>query len=431
MLALVLLGGASGGLVSLLQTPTYKASAQLFFSPNFPTTDIDKLNAGGNYILQRVRSYTEIANSPGVAATVIDRLDLPYSPGQLMSRVSVTGKASTAVLNVEVTDAAPERARDIANAIAEEFPAFIAELEKPTGIDTSPVKVSIVRPAITPSSPESPQPLNNVGLGLAGGLFVGAATAITRYARERAVRDETHATEVADLTLVGVVEVNANAPALIAGNERSDRAETFRQMRANVRLQAVGERLTSITVTGCSAGDGSATTAANLAIAFARAGETVVLVDGNLRNPEVHELLSIPNENGLANVLRGAASVNDAVVKWRQDLPLYVLPTGRVEPGPSEALYRPDGLAKMMASFRQGQAFVIVSGPPLLSDAEATFLVTATDATVVVARVGLTHAEQLAATAGVLRQMRANLLGLIAVRYTRVVSRQSRAAPTK
>ncbi|WP_373862060.1 Wzz/FepE/Etk N-terminal domain-containing protein [Micromonospora saelicesensis] len=419
VLALVLLGGAGGGLASLLQTPTYKASAQLFFSPNFPTTDIGQLDAGGNYILQRVRSYTEIANSPGVAATVIDRLDLPYTPEQLMLRISVTGKASTAVLNVEVSDPSPERARDIANAIAEEFPAFIGQLEKPAGINTTPVKVSIVRPATAPSSPDSPQPLNNVGLGLAGGLLVGAITAITGYARERAVRDEHHAVEVAGLSLLGVVKVNTETPVLIADNEQSVRTETFRQMRANVRLQAVGERLTSITVTGCSAGDGRAATAANLAIAFARAGETVVLVDGNLRNPEVHELLGISNEAGLANILRGEASVNDAVVRWRQDLPLYVLPTGRVAPGPSERLFRPDGLAKVTEALRRGQAFVIVNGPPLLSDAEATFLITATDATVVVARVGVTHTEQLAATVGVLREMRANLLGLIAVRSTK------------
>ncbi|WP_446213005.1 Wzz/FepE/Etk N-terminal domain-containing protein [Micromonospora sp. IBSANI012] len=416
VLVLTLLGGLGGGLASLVQTPVYKADAQLFFSPNFPTRDIRQLDTGGNYILQRVRSYAEIANSPEVAAAVIGRLGLPYSPEELMSQVSVTGKASTAVLTVEVGDEDPERARDIANAIADEFPDFIGRLEKPTGIDTPPVKVSVVRPAITPPSPDSPRPLTNLGLGLAGGLLVGTATALTAYARERAVRDESHAAEVAELPLVGVVEAEPAAAGLMAHDEGSDRAEVFRQLRTNLRLQAVGDRLTSLTVISAAAGDGGATTAGNLAIAFARAGETVVLVDGNLRNPEVHELFVTANDVGLANVLRGEASVNDVAVHWHPDLPLFVLPTGQVEPGPAEMLFQPDRLAAVLESCRLDEVLVIVSAPPLLSDAEAKVLVTATDATVVVARVGSTHVDQLATAVGVLRKMRANLLGLIAVR---------------
>lgn len=416
VLTLVLLSTAGGGLATLLQTPMYKADVQLFFSPNFPTKDIRQLDTGGNYILQRVRSYSEIADSPEVAAAVITRLGLPYSADQLLERVSVTGKASTAVLNIEVLDTEPERARDIANAIGEEMPGFIGRLEQPTGVDSPPVKVSVVRPATVPGSPESPQPLVNIGLALAGGLFVGTVSAVTAYARERTVRDENHAAEVADLPLVGLVTVDPAAASLLARDEQSARAETFRQIRANLRLRAVGERLTSLTVTACAGGEGRATAAANLAIAFARAGETVVLVDGNLRNPEVHELFAIPNETGLANALRGEVSVNDVVARWLPDFPLYVLPTGQVGSGPTERLFQPDRIATLMESFRLGQVFVIVNGPPLLSDAEATFLVTATDATVVVARVGVTQAGQLATTVDVLRKMRANLLGLIAVR---------------
>lgn len=418
VLTLGLLGAVGGGLASLLQAPVYKANVQLFFSPNFPTSDIRQLDTGGNYILQRVRSYTEIANNPEVAGAVIARLGLPYSREELMSRISVTGKASTAVLTIEVGDAAPERARDIANAIADEFPGFIGRLEKPTGVERPPVKVTVVRPATTPPAPESPRPLTDVGLGLAGGLFVGTATAITRYARDRTVRDEQHAAEVAELALVGVAEAGAHPSALIRGDEQSARAEAFRQLRTDLRLRAVGERLTSVAVIGCTADDGRTVTAANLAIAFARAGETVVLIDGDVRHPEVHELFNVPNEAGLAAVMRGEASVNDVVLQWQPELPLYLLPSGRVGPGPVERVLRPDRLATVMESFRLGQVLVVVNAPPLLSDAEAMFLVTATDATVVVARTGLTRADQLAAAVGVLRKMRANLLGLIAVRAT-------------
>lgn len=419
VVTLLLLGAAAGGLASLLQTPMYKATAQLFFSPNFATDDVRQLDAGGNYILQRVRSYAEIANSPEVAAAVKNRLGLPYSPEELMSKVSVTGKASSAILNVEVYDPGPERARDIANAIAEELPGFINRVETPTGIDVSPVKVSIIRLATTPSSPESPKPLTDVGIGLFGGLCVGTATAITRYARERAVRDENHAAEVTGLALIGVVGAEPNASSLLGLDGSSSHQERFRQIRTNIRLQAAGKRMTSLTVVGCSAVDGRATVAGELAIAFARAGETVVLVDGNLRAPEIHDLFSLSNNVGLADFLHGNVPVNDIVVQWRPDLSLYVIPAGRIKSSPVERLYQPDRLANLIELFRQDQVFVVVNGPPLLSEAEATFLVSATDTTVVVARTGTTQADHLAAGVGVLRKMPANLLGLIAVRPTR------------
>ncbi|GAA0402910.1 polysaccharide biosynthesis tyrosine autokinase [Micromonospora gifhornensis] len=418
LVILVLLGGAGGALASLTQTPTYKASAQLFFSPNFDKPDVHQLNAGGNYILQRVRSYSEIANSPTVAAAVTDRLGLGYSPEELMSKVTVTGKASTAVLDVEVRDSDPQRARDIANTIADELPGFITQLEQPTEIETPPIKVSVVRAATTPSSPESPRPLVNVGLGLAGGLFVGVGAAILRYAGNRTVRDEQHAAEVAELTLLGTVATGPDV-SLTAREDSSATVETFRQIRTNIRLQQIGQQLTSLAVTGCGADDGQAAVAGDLALAFARAGETVVLVDGNLREPQIHKLFAVPNEAGLAAILAGTAGIDDVIVKWRPDLPLYVLPAGGVESSPPEQLYRPDRLANLLESFRLGRVLVVVSTPPPLSDVEATTLVSATSATLVVCRVGVTPAEQLSATGGVLRRAEANLLGVIVTRPAR------------
>ncbi|MFK3981412.1 Wzz/FepE/Etk N-terminal domain-containing protein [Micromonospora sp. NPDC050397] len=423
VVGLMLVGGAGAALYSTLQTPQYKANTQLLFSPNFANTDINGLNEGGNYILQRVRSYVEIANNPGVTSAVIDRLGLPYSPDQLMSRVTVTSKASSAVVTIEVTDSSPERARDIANAMAEEVPPFIDKLETPTGINTSPVKTSIVRPATTPGSASSPQTPINVGLGLVGGLAVGLVGAVVGFASRRTVRDEAHATEVADLALLGITTANPKSPD--GGTEElTIPSETFRQIRTNMHLRAAGQRLTSVTVTGSVPDEGKGLVAANLAVALARAGETVVLVDADFRNPSVDRLFGVPNELGLADLLRDETSFDLAGRHWRTDLSLYLLTAGTVGGGaggvrPAEPPLRSDRLVALLESFRVGGAFVVVNAPPMLSDAEAMTLASTTDATMVTARIGYTEADRLAAAVQVLRTTRANLLGLIAVRDRR------------
>ncbi|QLQ39585.1 polysaccharide biosynthesis tyrosine autokinase [Micromonospora robiginosa] len=409
VLALVLLGGVGGGLAAAAQTPVYRAQARLVCSPNFPTNDVRQLDVGGNYILQRVRSYTEVADSTEVAAAVTARLGLPDPPEELLSRISVTSRASTAVLTVEVDDTDPERARDVANAVAEEIPAYIARIERPAGVDRSPVKVTVVRPAVAPESPDSPRPLTDVGLGLVGGLVVAAVTALGRYARDPAVRDAGHAAEVADL--VPLADAGPVGPSPLTVDGTAERADELRRMRTDVRLQAAGGPLTTIAVVEPTAGGGATVTAAHLALAFAQAGDPVVLVDADPGRPSAHALFGIGNDTGLTTVLDGGSAVRDALVRWTPDLPLHVLPAGPGGPGP----IRPDQLADLVAELRHDRTLVVVVGPPLLSDADTLHLVEAADATVVTARVGSTDADSLATAVRVLRQVPARLLGLVTV----------------
>jgi receptor protein-tyrosine kinase len=411
VVVLVLLGGAGAALVSVLQTPLYRASVQLLLSPNFPNADISQLNDGGNYILQRTVSYAQIADSPEIASAVISGLNLPYTPEHLMSDVTVTTKANTAVLDISVVDPEPGRARDIANAIAAAFPGFLDRLEKPTSGAATPVKVSTVRPAALPSTPDSPHTTTNVGLGLVGGFAVGASTAIIRYARERAVRDPDHAAVIVGAPLVGVVAAAAGPG---AGSAPS--AEDLRLMRTTVRLRAAGRELASIAVLGSVPGEGRTTVAADLAVAFARAGETVVLIDGDLREPGLDRAFAVPGTKGLANVLRKEATFNDVAIRWQPDIPLYLLPAGQVAGEPGEQLLRSPELAILLQSCRLGGILVIVDGPPVLSDVEALLFADVTDATVMVARVGFTPAERLAVAVAALRTKGANLLGVVATR---------------
>ncbi|MDG4802581.1 hypothetical protein [Micromonospora sp. WMMD980] len=405
-LVLVLLGGAGGGLAAAAQAPVYRAEARLLCSPNFPTNDVRQLDTGGNYILQRVRSYTEVADSAEVAAAVTARLGLPWSPPELPNRVSVTSRASTAVLTVVVEDGDPERARDIANAVADEIPGYIARIERPTGVDRSPVKVTVVRPAVAPESPDSPRPLTDVGLGLVGGLVVATATALGRYARDPAVRDSRHAAEVADLVLLA--DTGPVSPVPLSPERMADRADELRQVRTNVRLQAAGGPLTSLAVVAPTAGATAAVTAAHLAVAFAQAGDPVVLVDVDPGRRWAHELFGVGDDAGPATGLVDGSPVRDALVRWRPELPLHVLPAGPAPLGP-------DRLATLVAELRAEETLVVVVGPPLLSDADTLLLVGATDATVVAARVGSTDADSLATAVQVLRRVPANLLGLVTV----------------
>ncbi|MBO0870716.1 MAG: hypothetical protein J2P15_19340 [Micromonosporaceae bacterium] len=417
VLILALLCGGGALLGSAVQTPLYRASVQLLFSPNFPAPDVEQLNAGANYVIQRTAAYAQIADSPEVAAAVIGRLGLPTTPENLARRITVTPTAGAAVLEISVVDPDPGRARDIANAIGDVFPDFIQRLEKPTTGVVSPVKVSVARRAVTPSTPDTPHTVTNTGLGLGLGLGLGVLVAVVRYAGQRLVRDGSHAAELAGTALLGVPAGPGEVdPAHLAALAAGPATEALRQVRTDLLVHAAGRRLESITVVGAVAGEAIAAVVTMLGLAFVRAGDAVVLVDGDLRNPLLDKAFGVPAGTGLANVLGREASLIDVMQEWRPDLPLYLLPAGAPGSDPGEQLIRSAEMLAVLDEFRRGSVLAIVAAPPVLTDAEALVLADRTDATVLVARAGRTPADALATAAEALRSQHTCLLGVVAVR---------------
>src|SRR5215471_16610379 len=145
-------GVAAAGIVSFEQKPVYSASVQLFVSTSGAGTDISQLNQGGTFTQQRVKSYVDIVNSPEVTEAVIGQLQLSYTLQQLSKNIQASTRLDTVLLDIEVTDTSPSRARDIANAVAGKFPQFVDKIETPANKTVSPVKVSITRPASLPTA---------------------------------------------------------------------------------------------------------------------------------------------------------------------------------------------------------------------------------------------------------------------------------------
>ncbi|NJP30803.1 polysaccharide biosynthesis tyrosine autokinase [Micromonospora thermarum] len=402
---------------SFAQTPVYSASVQMFVSTG-GAGDAGQLNQAGNFTQQRVRSYVGIVNSPEVARAVIDRLDLPYAPEELSENIEASSPVDTVLLDIEVTDTSAERARDIANQLAEEFPRLVAQLETPGGGGASPVRLTVTRRAVTPEAPVSPNTKLNLALGLVLGLAAGVGAAVLRDSLDRTIRNKNDAVKAAAGTpVLGSVPdmPKTKGGPLIADDQATARAEAYRQLRTNVRFLSVDRRLTSFVVTGSIPAEGKTTTAANFAIAMAQAGQTVVLIDADLRRPTVADLFALSNGVGLTNVLLGDMPVNHALQQWRGDLPLYILAAGPRPPNPSELLGSAR-LGKVVASLEASGMTVIFDSPPLLPVTDAAVIARSTGGAIVVTRVGYTRTDQLAEATESLRKVGANVLGLVANR---------------
>lgn len=369
-----LVGLLCGGAFSILSKPTYVAETQLFVSIQ-NSGSAQELQQGNNFSQARVQSYVKTVDSPIVLQPAIDTLGLAVSADELASKVVASTELNTVLINISVSDQSPVQAAAIAQAVASSLIQAVDTLEKPKVGGTSPVGLSIIKPAVAPASPSAPNTRLNLIIGFLAGLAVGVGGSVLRSTLDSRIRGEADLRTVTDAPLLGGISFDQDAarkPLLTQTAPQSPRAESFRQLRTNLQFANVSGQAKSVLLTSSLPGEGKSTTATNLSIALAQAGNSVCLIDADLRRPMVNEYLGLDRNAGLTTALVGAADVNELLQPWG-DENLYVLTSGVIPPNPSELL----GSAQMKDLIQRLEDVfdaVIIDAPPLLPVTDAAVL---------------------------------------------------------
>lgn len=186
LLILLVLAVAAGLLVSLLQTPQYRATAVAYVSTQ-QATNLNDLAQGASFSQEIVRSYATIIPTPLVLDPVVQQLKLKTDAMDLAGRVSVEVPLDTVVLDITVTDPSPTDAARIANGIASSLSATVPTLTPATADSVEPVRVTVAQRAVPPTSPVVPNTLLNVAVAVVVAIALAVFIAVLRDAlRKRA-----------------------------------------------------------------------------------------------------------------------------------------------------------------------------------------------------------------------------------------------------
>lgn len=413
IVAATLAGILLGGGASVLSKPTYTAETQLFVAIQSSGT-VQELQQADNFSQARVLSYVRTVSSPLVLQPAIDELGLSISPQELAGNVKATSDVNTVLISIAVSDTSPVQAAAIAQAVATSLVKAVDGLEKPKTGGTSPVNLSIIKPAAAPESPSAPNTRLNLLLGLAVGLGLGAGIAVLRTTLDNRIRGEADLRQVTDAPLLGAISFDQDAvrrPLLTQAQQQSPRAESFRQLRTNLQFANISDRAKSVLVTSSLPGEGKSTTATNLAIALAQAGKTVCLVDADLRRPMISEYLGVDRNAGLTTALIGDADVNDLLQSWGEE-DLYVLASGQIPPNPSELLASEE-MQHLLTRLEQAFDAVVIDAPPLLPVTDAAVLSQHVGGVVVVVGVQKLRDHDLKKSLSALDMVGSNVLGVV------------------
>jgi len=271
----------------------------------------------------------------------------------------------------------------------------------------------IIQTALVPSVPVRPKRVQSIIFACLIGLFMGLCLALLQEFLDDRLNTAEEAGRLLELPSLGHV------PALSASDARllplmeghSPASESYRVLRTNIHFASIDAPARTLLVTSSNPGEGKSTTAANLAFAMAFDGKRVILVDTDLRRPSLHKLLGETAIPGLTDVLLGHASI-DEVLRQNADLPsLSVLTSGSTPPNPSELL-NSRTFRTLVDDLSDRADIVIFDSPPSLVTADAAILASQLDGTVFVVEPGQTKKAAARRAVQMLRQARANILGV-------------------
>lgn len=288
------------------------------------------------------------------------------------------------------------------------------------GVSTN--NISVVDAAQVPRHKFKPRLLLNVAIGMALGLFLGVLLAFLFESLDDTLKSADELEKLVRRPVLGVVpkvreDKRRTALALHAHeNPTSAFAEAYRSLRTALMFSTENGAPRVLHVTSVSPEEGKTTTAVSTAINLAQNGASVLLIDGDLRNPSLHKVFRLGNELGLSDLLVSEQKPAEVTQSTEVD-GLFVITSGRLPPSPAELLSSGKMVdLKGLASKRFD--YVIIDSPPLLGLADAVILADLADATLLVAAAKSTRSKSLEAGIKRLRQhARSNIIGTVLTKF--------------
>lgn len=409
-----LLGGALAFGYSATKTPIYHASASIYFSMRSATSGSD-INQGSAYTQNQMLSFARLATSSVVLNSVLEDLSsdgVSLTDIQLRRAVSVTIPQNTVVLDITAASSNPEVAADISNSVAVHLTEVVYDIAPKDDRGESTVEARVIEPGVAPQFQSSPNKSQDAVLGFITGALT-AVLALSAWALlDRRVRSSLALAEVSDLPLLGFVPRRRRgwhgAAMLLSPNGSA--AEAYRQVRSGLRFAAVEKPIGVLAVTSSVASEGKTTVSVNVALAYVEMGQRVILIDADLRRPNVASMLGLENAVGLASILVDSVRVEDAVIRTASGLD--VLTAGELAPNPAQLLAS-HKMKELVEALRPHYDFIVIDTAPLLSVADATIIAQYADSSVVVVNARKTTKAQLERCLGALRGVGANLAGFV------------------
>jgi Mrp family chromosome partitioning ATPase/capsular polysaccharide biosynthesis protein len=460
--------------LSLMQNPKYEASAEVLLSRQNLATLLNNVNDQSltGDPARLAQTQADLAQVPEVARRALALTHVKnLTPAEFLGQSSVSAKSDADLLVFRVRERYPSSAARLATAYARSYIRYRAQLDtvaivrarrglqarisslEASGDRASALyaslidkeqqlatmealqtsNASLIKPAQSAHKIQ-PRPVRNGVLGLALGLLLGIGLAFLREALDTRVRTAESVSRRLGLPILAQIPPpprslrSSDRLAMLEGPE-TIYSEPFRILRTNLELIDPDHPARSIMVTSAVEGEGKSTTAANLAVAIARSGREVILVDLDFRHPYLTTFFPDTGPLGLTDIALGRTTTGEAlapVLLAPETRPagaasngsssnastLRVLGAGTLPPNPGEFIAS-QAVDRVLADLRERADLVLIDSAPILGIGDALALASKVDALVLVTRLNLLRRPMFHELERTLGRCQARPLGLV------------------
>ena len=282
--------------------------------------------------------------------------------------------------------------------------------------------VAVITPAEFPLKPYLPKKLLNLSLAAMVGLLGGIGLAFLMEYLDDSVKTTGELERICRIPSLGMVPFFSRngRPALedkrqlelaTVNQPRSMLAESIFNIRTAVMLSSSGGPPGIIIITSPNPSEGKTTLAVHLASSLALNGKRVVIIDADLRKPNIHSIFQLPGQPGLSNLLSGGASLAE-ILQPTQVPDLFIIPAGTIPPSPVQLLTSAEFM-DLLKDLKQDFHHVVIDTPPVIGFTDARAISSLAEGVLLVAKHHSTSREALRLTMQLLGQVKAPLLGAV------------------
>lgn len=281
------------------------------------------------------------------------------------------------------------------------------------GVGTN--NVSVIDRADVPNSPSSPNLILNMALSLLIGTMVGMGVALGLEQIDDVVSDPTDVSAATGLPLLGTVPLTQGGPDDDVYDPKSALTEAYVAIQTTLQFATSHGFPRSTMVTSTRPSEGKSTTSLSLALAQLRRGNSVILVDADMRSPSVHKITGGTNERGVSNYLTGENDLDSLLNRGTQGQ----LDTMSAGPQPLNAadLLAGQRFSQLIRELTARYDVVVVDAPPVMGLADAPLVASAVEATVYVIEAHSTPISLIRLALQRLEASRANILGVALTKF--------------
>ena len=276
--------------------------------------------------------------------------------------------------------------------------------------------IRIIDRAQVPFAPIKPRKKIIMLIGLLLALLLSTAVVLGMELFARNIRDIDELEQITGKSIVGFVPKCVSSQAarqiFFDGEKHSPAVEAIRTLRTNLYLADLDSDIFTLLVTSAVPKEGKTTIAGNVAIAFANAGKKVVLVDTDMRRPQIHRMFDVTNKQGITTLLLGDATLDEVVYHDTAHSGLDVIVCGPVSPTPQEMISS-HKFEEFITNLKNIYEVVILDSPPISASADAVLLSTMVDATLLVSRLEYERRDLMRYSIKALNNVGTKILGVV------------------